>query len=69
MARYKEFLTQPERKALHDAMRHIMMADMHHTLMEDLLTGNSNLSTVGFLYNPFTGEEVETATMQGELNL
>lgn len=69
MARYKEFLTQPEREALHDAMRDIMMADMHRTLMEDLLTGSSNLSTVGFLYNPFTGEEVGTATMQGELNL
>jgi hypothetical protein len=69
MGKYKEFLNQWERDALRETMRRIMLDDMHRTLMEDLLTGSSNLSTVGFLYNPFTGEEVETTTMQGELNL
>jgi len=68
MGKYGEFLNQWERQILHDAMRHIMMDDMHRTLMEDIVTGNSNLSN-RFSSDRFITEAVETATMQGELNL
>ncbi|CAB4155537.1 hypothetical protein UFOVP1058_8 [uncultured Caudovirales phage] len=70
MVKYKEFLNQWERDALREAMRRIMLDDMHRTLMEDLLTGSSNLCNGGFLFDKFSGEGVEIATqnMQGELD-
>ena len=67
MGKYKEFLNQWERQILHASMRRIMMDDMHRTLMEDIVTGNSNLS------NRFSSELKQLgssgiATMQGELD-
>lgn len=72
MGKYKEFLNQWERDALRETMRRIMLDDMHRTLMEDLLTGNSNLSnsTSASGYLRFNEDAVEIATqnMQGELD-